>query len=105
MAKLDRPVRAAAMNHLSTAITFEVSLALATFSFAEPLLDRALLQDPEAPELTQQAPAMFHVRFETTRGDIVIEVQRDWSPDGADRFYNLVHGGYFDGCKFFRVRK
>ena len=33
----------------------------------------------------------------------MIEVHRDWSPNGADRFYNLVKSGYFDGVKFFRV--
>jgi cyclophilin family peptidyl-prolyl cis-trans isomerase len=33
----------------------------------------------------------------------VIEVHRDWSPHGADRFYNLVQSGYFDGDRFFRV--
>jgi peptidyl-prolyl cis-trans isomerase A (cyclophilin A) len=33
----------------------------------------------------------------------VIEVQRDWAPRGADRFYDLVKSGYFDGQRFFRV--
>jgi peptidyl-prolyl cis-trans isomerase A (cyclophilin A) len=33
----------------------------------------------------------------------VIEVQRDWAPYGADRFYELVKNGYFDGQRFFRV--
>jgi peptidyl-prolyl cis-trans isomerase A (cyclophilin A) len=43
------------------------------------------------------------VRFETTKGPFVIEVHRDWAPRGADRFYNLVKLGYFDGVTFFRV--
>ena len=33
----------------------------------------------------------------------MIEVHRDWSPQGADRFYNLVRTGYYDGVRFFRV--
>ena len=33
----------------------------------------------------------------------VIEVTRAWAPNGADRFYNLVKYGYFDGARFFRV--
>jgi homoserine O-acetyltransferase len=33
----------------------------------------------------------------------VIEVHRDWSQHGADRFYNLVQTGYYDGDRFFRV--
>jgi peptidyl-prolyl cis-trans isomerase A (cyclophilin A) len=29
-------------------------------------------------------------------------VTRDWAPNGADRFYNLVKIGYFDDAAFFR---
>jgi cyclophilin family peptidyl-prolyl cis-trans isomerase len=59
------------------------------------------------PVLTGQqdaaAPATFRARFETTKGSFVIEVHRNWAPHGADRFYALVKGGYFDGVRFFRV--
>jgi peptidyl-prolyl cis-trans isomerase A (cyclophilin A) len=41
--------------------------------------------------------------FSTTKGDFTVEVHRDWSPNGADRFYNLVKNGFYDGCEFFRV--
>jgi peptidyl-prolyl cis-trans isomerase A (cyclophilin A) len=81
-----------------------VTLTLAASTLAQPALDRALLLDPNSPELNERAPDVFRVRFETSRGDIVIEALRDWSPLGADRFYNLVRGGYFDESKFFRVR-
>lgn len=53
--------------------------------------------------LTETAPDVFHARFETSKGDFVIEVRREWSPNGADRFYNLVASGYYDGTRFFRV--
>jgi peptidyl-prolyl cis-trans isomerase A (cyclophilin A) len=33
----------------------------------------------------------------------VVEVTRAWAPNGADRFYNLVKLGYYDGTKFFRA--
>ncbi len=46
---------------------------------------------------------MFKASFDTSAGSFVVEVRRDWSPNGADRFYNLVKSGYFDGVKFFRV--
>jgi len=49
------------------------------------------------------APAEFRVRLDTTKGPIVIEVHRDWAPQGADRFYELVTSGYFDDNRFFRV--
>jgi peptidyl-prolyl cis-trans isomerase A (cyclophilin A) len=50
-----------------------------------------------------QAPDNFQVKFETSKGDIVVEVTRAWAPNGADRFYNLVKNGYYDGCRLFRV--
>jgi peptidyl-prolyl cis-trans isomerase A (cyclophilin A) len=53
--------------------------------------------------LHERAPDTFRARFETTTGDFVILVHRDWAPLGADRFYNLVKSGYFDGVRFFRV--
>ena len=58
---------------------------------------------PTSPGTHERAPATFQARFETGKGDFVIEVHRDWSPLGADRFYNLVNSGFFDGVRFFRV--
>lgn len=52
---------------------------------------------------TEKAPAVFKARFTTSKGDFVIEVHRDWSPLGADRFYNLVKMGFYDDVRFFRV--
>ena len=60
-----------------------------------------MLLTPDA--LTATAPDVFHTRFETSAGDFVIEVHRDWSPHGADRFYNLVSNGFYDDVRFFRV--
>ena len=48
-------------------------------------------------------PAEYIVRPETSKGPIVIAVHRDWAPNGADRFYELVKSGYYDGQRFFRV--
>jgi peptidyl-prolyl cis-trans isomerase A (cyclophilin A) len=53
--------------------------------------------------LTEKAPAVFDVKFETTRGDFVVQVNRTWAPLGADRFYNLAKNGFFTGAPFFRV--
>ena len=49
------------------------------------------------------APAVFLTRFDTTAGSFVIETHRDWSPNGADRFYELVRDHYYDDSRFFRV--
>ena len=53
--------------------------------------------------LRATAPAEFQVKFTTTRGDIVVDVHRDWAPLGADRFYNLVRNRFFTNAAFFRV--
>ncbi len=60
-------------------------------------------RSPASPGMGAKAPGTYQVRFETSAGDFVIEVQRDWAPLGADRFYNLARSGYFDGVRFFRV--
>jgi peptidyl-prolyl cis-trans isomerase A (cyclophilin A) len=51
------------------------------------------------------SPEIFRVQLETTKGAIVIEVHRDWAPNGADRFHELVTSGYFDDTRVFRVVK
>lgn len=63
--------------------------------------DHSMLLTPDS--LTATAPDVFQARFETSKGDFVIEVHREWSPNGADRFYNLVANGYYDDVRFFRV--
>ena len=66
-------------------------------------VDKGVLMNPGSPEMTQQAPDQFRARFETTAGDFVIDVQRELSPNGVDRFYNLVRNGYYNDQRFFRV--
>jgi peptidyl-prolyl cis-trans isomerase A (cyclophilin A) len=53
--------------------------------------------------LRAKAPDDFKAQFTTTKGDFVVEVHRDWAPNGADRFYNLVKNGFYDGVVFYRV--
>ncbi len=50
-----------------------------------------------------RAPAVYKVKFTTTKGAFVVQITRAWSPLGADRFYNLVKYGFYDGASFFRV--
>lgn len=52
---------------------------------------------------TEQAPASYKVKFDTSKGAFVLQVTRVWAPLGADRFYNLVKSGFYDNVRFFRV--
>ncbi|MEJ0090976.1 MAG: peptidylprolyl isomerase [Limisphaerales bacterium] len=54
-------------------------------------------------KLTEKAPETFNVQFDTTKGKFTVEVTRSLSPNGADRFYNMVRSGYFKDIAFFRV--
>ena len=68
-----------------------------------PSAARASLQNPAA--LKAKAPEVYKVQFTTSKGDFVVEVHRDWAPNGADRFYNLAKNGFFDDAPFFRAIK
>ena len=63
------------------------------------------LLHPDDPVFSTQAPAEFHVQLQTTKGNILLEIKREWSPNGADRFYNLVRYGYYNNAAVFRIRK
>lgn len=58
---------------------------------------------PKKDEPTPAAPAVFRVRFETSKGPFVVESHRAWSPNGVDRFHQLVSSGFYDNTRFFRV--
>jgi peptidyl-prolyl cis-trans isomerase A (cyclophilin A) len=87
------------MRVLVTSCIAALSLAGALPAVAAP--DKEKLMKPDS--LTEKAPETFRVKFETTKGDFVLDVTRSWAPRGADRFYNLVKHGYYDECRFFRV--
>jgi peptidyl-prolyl cis-trans isomerase A (cyclophilin A) len=75
------------------ALLFALSCAAPAFSQG--------LGNPAA--LKEQAPPVYRVDFDTSKGPFVIEVHREWAPNGADRFYNLVKNGFYDNARFFRV--
>ena len=45
----------------------------------------------------------YLARFETTAGSFVVQIHRDWSPRGADRFWNLLRARYYDSVYIHRV--
>jgi peptidyl-prolyl cis-trans isomerase A (cyclophilin A) len=55
------------------------------------------------PVTESKIPDVYKVQFTTSKGPVIIEVNRDWAPIGAARFHELVTSGYYDGARFFRV--
>jgi peptidyl-prolyl cis-trans isomerase A (cyclophilin A) len=69
------------------------------------LLPAACGAPPKAGVRHVTAPAEYKVLLQTTKGDVVILVHREWSPIGADHFYELVRAGYYNNNDFFRAIK
>ena len=51
----------------------------------------------------ETAPEYFKAKFETTKGDFVIESYRKWSPKAVDRLYQLIKHGYYTNAIIYRV--
>ena len=93
------------MNRLRVAAIAVILLSAACEKPAPPPADTATAAPPAAPTPapTVTAPAEFKVRLETSKGPIVIQLHRDWAPNGVDRFFQLVEEGYYNDVRFFRV--
>ena len=70
-------------------------------TFALPADAHPGLRDPSKAKF--KTPPKFQAKFETTKGDFVVEVTREWAPNGADRFYAMVKVGYFQNTAIFRA--
>jgi peptidyl-prolyl cis-trans isomerase A (cyclophilin A) len=75
--------------------------ALVSVASAPHALAQGNLSNPAA--LKEQAPATYKAKFDTSKGVFIVDVRRDWAPNGADRFFNLVKNGFYDNVRFFRV--
>ena len=57
----------------------------------------------KTPALANEtAPDTYKVKLTTTKGDMIVTVNRAMAPVGADRFWNLVKIGFFSDVYFFR---
>ena len=81
-------------------VLFGASLALGFMAMLAPV-SAGDLTNPAS--LNEKAPAIYKVKFDTSKGAFVVEVHRDLAPNGADRFYNLVKNGFYNDARFFRV--
>lgn len=62
-----------------------------------------MLMTPAADAWQQRAPDAYTARVETTEGLFRIAVHRADAPRGADRFYQLVSNGFYNGVPINRV--
>ncbi len=76
-------------------------LMLASCSNSTPP-EAAKKTDDTAKPAETPATGTYKVLLATSKGDITVEVHRDWAPIGAQRFYELVQAGYYDNARFFR---
>lgn len=92
------------MHRLRSAATLTLTvIACSGGKMQDSPRGRVALLLPNTDKSSLTAPPVFHAKFETTAGNFVIEVHRDWAPLGADRFYYLVRNGFYDDTRFFRI--
>ncbi|GMU92573.1 MAG: hypothetical protein AMXMBFR4_16310 [Candidatus Hydrogenedentota bacterium] len=65
--------------------------------FVEAMLAR------ESSATSERAPDTYRVKLECSNGTMIVECNRDWAPNAADRFYTLVKEGFYNEARFFRV--
>lgn len=53
--------------------------------------------------MSNTAPELFQAKFETSKGEFIVEINRGWAPKGADRLHELLELGFFEQARFFRV--
>ncbi len=93
------------MRLLSSFVGLGLLLGCMVAAGEENKPDQASASFADPSKLTEKAPDSYKVQFDTTKGKFTVEVTRSLSPNGADRFYNLVRSGYFKDVAFFRVIK
>jgi len=65
--------------------------------------DESKKKEAAPAPIREVVPDVFHVKLDTSKGTIDIEVHRDWAPAGATHLFQLVKSGFYDGARFFRV--
>ena len=61
------------------------------------------LTNPSFVTLNRPAPDSFDVELTTSRGPIVLRMDRSWSPLGVDRAFYLFNNNFYEGARFYRV--
>jgi homoserine O-acetyltransferase len=90
---------------VASLVIFGLAMSSCVPGRSEPAAERPPLLEPRHPMWQERAPDTAHLRFETTKGDFVLQLIREWGPVGADRVWNLARFGYYDDARFHRVRE
>jgi peptidyl-prolyl cis-trans isomerase A (cyclophilin A) len=93
----------AATPPVATTAAAAATTAAAAPASSGPLASKTHPDLLDPSKAKDKAPNVYKAKFTTTKGDFVVEVHRDWAPNGADRFYNLVNMGFYDDTRFFRT--
>lgn len=86
----------------SLAVSAAVSLALCGCSSPD---ESKKVELPKPAAKVEKTPDVFQAVFDTSKGQVAIEVHRAWAPIGVDHFYSLIKTGYYNGNRFFRVTR
>lgn len=98
------------LTHAATIVLVGTVTLLAGCGESKPREEADMLPVPVArvipgPAATpMRSPDRWRAVLTTSKGDVVIDVTRAWAPRAADRFYELMTIGYFDGTRFFRMK-
>ena len=80
--------------------TLILLMSVALTGCSDSTRDKAEATKAKAPV---KPPDQYKATFETSKGNFVIEVHREWAPRGADRFYELIQDGFYNESRFHRV--
>ena len=70
---------------------------------AQQDLDQADALEDEINDGNAADENTVHFKLETSEGDVVIELYRDWAPLGVQRVIDATEAGVYDEARFFRV--
>lgn len=62
-------------------------------------------ESQKKPEINNQKAKNMNVTFKTNKGDVVLELFGDRTPNTVANFVKLAQSGFYDGVKFHRVIK